>query len=373
MLEVVFYIVIVIAALGRYHWRNRDAAIPVVDPDDFAACDKLISMHITYYRTLSEVSKKRFVQRVLILFHELRVEGREEFEVTAEVRILVCASLTQLTFGFSEPGLPFIKGVLVFPGVFYSRLARNWVKGLAMNNGVVFLSWPDFMKGYEHSSDTYNLGLHEFTHMLKMQSEDGFMGDRRLTEHYETWNEIAHEVFLRTREKSETFFREYAGTNTSEFLSVCVENFFEIPEAFEKELPEIYYHLCYLLNQDPLNKTGDYVLTEACIQRINAKIKNDLPLPKTLISSGEYRFWLFVSRFTLGILFIDFIIVMQTSLPAQLAVLRMVLATFFIFLLSRWVYYKNLRDAFHISYLKYFGGKLLPLLLVIMFLVIALT
>lgn len=205
--------------------------------------------------------------------------------------------------------------------------------------------------------------------MLKMQSEDGFMGDRRLTEHYDTWNEVAHSVFIRTRQKSETFFREYAGTNTSEFLSVCVENFFEIPEAFEKELPEIYYHLCYLLNQDPLNKTGDYALTERCIQIINNKIKTDLPLPKTLISTGEYRFWLFASKFALGVLIIDFIVFLQCSFSFQLAILRMMLFTLVIFIISRWAHYKKLKDAFHFTYLKYFIAKLLPLLLVVMFII----
>lgn len=162
MLETVFYLVILVAALGRYHWRSREINLPEVDPDDFATCDQMIRAHIPYYLSLSDQARKRFIHRVLVLYHDLRIEGREDFEVTDEVRVLVCACLTQLTFGFSEPGLPFVKGVLVFPDIFYSRLARNWVKGLAMNNGVVFLSWPDFIKGYEHSSDTYNLGLHEF-------------------------------------------------------------------------------------------------------------------------------------------------------------------------------------------------------------------
>lgn len=371
MAEFLFYLTVLIAALTRYHWRSHTKAFHQADPWIFEQYDQVIGMHIPYYAALSPAGKQHFVARAYQVQGEIRIEGREEFEVTEEVRILVCACIAQLTFGFDKPGLPIVKGVLIYPGVFYSRLARNWVKGLAMNNGVVFLSWPDFLKGYENSTSTYNLGLHEFTHMMKMQTDDVFTSDKRLNEHFETWEEIGQPVFTQIRNSGEHFFREYAGTNKSEFLSVCVENFFEVPAAFEKTLPTLYYHLCFLLNQDPQNAAGDYELTEDCIRQINEKIIDDLPVYHTLISSREYRFWLIASQFTWGILFFDLFILVEVSTQTQLAVLRMSLFTMGIFILSRWFHYKSWKSTLHVSYLHYLLLRLIPLLLLLMFILAA--
>ena len=63
---------------------------------------------------------------------------------------------------------------------------------------------------------------------------------------------------MQAGEKS--FLRSYGGRNEQEFFAVCVEHFFEVPENFKQKLPDIFFHLCILLNQDPLQKTKDYVL-----------------------------------------------------------------------------------------------------------------
>jgi hypothetical protein len=49
-----------------------------------------------------------------------------------------------------------------------------------------------------------------------------------------------------------TFFRPYACTNTHEFFSVAIENFFERSVRFKAELPELYSILVTMLNQDPV-------------------------------------------------------------------------------------------------------------------------
>lgn len=372
MAELLFYGILIVAALMRYCWRST-AEIAWVKGNVFAGYDALLTRHMTYYTKLTASGKQKFVAGVHQLVQHLRIEGREGFVVTEEVRILICACLNQLTFGFSEPGLPFLKGVLVYPGVFYSRLARNWVKGLALGNGVVYISWPDFLKGYEHADDTYNLGLHEFTHILKMQSEDGLLSDKRFYAHYEEWSVLAYPVFSKTRNSSEGFFRQYAGTNESEFFSVCVENFFEIPGQFEKELPHLYYHLCYLLNQNPLKPGADYELSEAEIREINTRLKHNLPVNRTLVTSREHRFWLFAARLLWGVALVELFVLIRLSAHTQLVVLRMVIVTAVIFLAARFFYYRNMYDTFHRSYFSYFLFRLLPLLLVAMLMICAVS
>jgi len=52
----------------------------------------------------------------------------------------------------------------------------------------------------------------------------------------------------RTRE-NDTIFRKYGGTNLNEFLSVCIEHYFESPGEIKEKYPLLYYATGILLNQ----------------------------------------------------------------------------------------------------------------------------
>jgi Mlc titration factor MtfA (ptsG expression regulator) len=55
---------------------------------------------------------------------------------------------------------------------------------------------------------------------------------------------------------------KYAATNYQEFWAVCIETFFERPEEFKKQMPNLYFALCHLLNQDPLTPKKIISLSE---------------------------------------------------------------------------------------------------------------
>ncbi|WP_410603855.1 zinc-dependent peptidase, partial [Bacillus sp. SIMBA_008] len=44
------------------------------------------------------------------------------------------------------------------------------------------------------------------------------------------------------------YFREYAYTNKFEFLAVILEHFFETPEIFKREFPELYLNVKTMIN-----------------------------------------------------------------------------------------------------------------------------
>ncbi len=280
--ELAFYAGLSTWQYYKYHvWKPKNDS-QRLNPDDpatrnFEFYDQIIAAKNPYYAALSIEGKSHFQSRMLQVKHSIEVQGREDFTVTEEVRILICACITQLTFGFHQPHMPFLKGVVVYPGVFYSRLAENWVKGLALGNGVVFISWPDFEEGYHYSTSTYNLGLHEFAHMLRLQALKGGGFDQRLVSYFDDWEANGYEVFKRIRHGHEDFFREYAGENKAEFFSVCIENFFEVPEAFSKELPDVYWHLCHLLRQNPLNVKENYRFEESHINEVNSLLEEPIP------------------------------------------------------------------------------------------------
>jgi hypothetical protein len=231
---------------------------------------------------------------------------------------------------------------------------------------VVFLSWADFIKGYENSSDTYNVGLHEFAHMLNMQANESFYADKRVNEYYQKWNELSHSLFLKLRNKEEDFFRAYGGINKSEFFSVCIENFFEVPQQFEKELPDLFYHLCYLLKQNPLNMEEDYELTKSFIVQVNDRIEPDLPIFQIYKTNFEYRFWHIVSSITYVFLFCEWMVFMANNSDTQLLMFRFVLVTLAIFVAIRWHYYNTIKSVFYLAYLKHLFFELIPIALLLL-------
>jgi hypothetical protein len=104
--------------------------------------------NIPYFNKLDINGKYKFVDRSIELRKSIEIQTREDLNLTPEMEYFICGCLAQLTFGFKNPHIEMLKGVVLFPNHFYSRLVENWVKGLAMGNGVVFLSWYHFVEGY---------------------------------------------------------------------------------------------------------------------------------------------------------------------------------------------------------------------------------
>ncbi|OYU96085.1 MAG: hypothetical protein CFE21_06645 [Bacteroidetes bacterium B1(2017)] len=360
--EVLFYGIVLVWGLLRYHYfksKNDDYA-ESWDVPNFPQYDTLLQNKNPYYAKLSMPGKLKFISRIRLIREELEFQGREDFEITEEVKVLLCASITQLTFGFNSPTIPMLKGVVVFPSIFYSRLTEAWVKGLAMGNGVVFLSWDDFINGYKDSSETYNLGLHEFAHILRLQALESGFSDERLSMYFEDWEENGTDAFEDIREGSQEFFREYGGTNKAEFFSVCIENFFEVPQKFEEKLPDVYWHLCYLMKQNPLNYTEDFNFDRQDAQLANEEVQEKIPEYDVLNSKFEYNLWQFFGSFwfiwlMLILIFQNFISSDGTPVWARMSLICVVIG-----LVVRIQYYQNFRAIQDREYLYHLFLRVIP-------------
>jgi MtfA peptidase len=371
MLEFYFYGLVLLWGILRYHFiqKNRMESEdefhypPIVN---FEFYDTLLSKEIPYYNSLSQDGKHYFIGRLKEIRSNIEIQGREDFIVTKEVEVLISACIAQLTFGFKSPIMPTLKGVVVFPEEFYSRLTEAWVKGLAMGNGVVFLSWYDFKEGYLYSTSTYNLGLHEFAHMLRFQSNEMGFGDHRLSYYFDQWEQNGENVFQKIRRGSQNFFREYGGTNRSEFFSVCVENFFEVPKEFMDEQPDLYFHLCYLLKQNPLNTDGDYGFKKENIQTANEYVKKKIPEYEVFHSKLEFQIWQYIKIFKF-IAFIPIFILLVFIIDQNEFVLwiRMFMIASIIGLITRIHFYKTVDSIKNKEYLEHFFLRVLPVIMVI--------
>lgn len=237
---------------NKVRWRTP------INRNEFLRINSILSDKILYYKILSPNGKAKFINRLWDFISTKKFISKEGQQITDEVKILISSSAIILTFGLEKFTLSYFHTFFVYPSTFYSRLLRKELKGAAFGGGVISLSWTDFQKGHEIPDDGYNLGLHEMAHALKIDVLKGDDFDRRFEFYLDKWTDLGEKELSRMQGGEKSFLRAYGGKNEHEFFAVCIEYFFETPEIFNQKLPDIFKHLCLLLNQNPLNKSKDY-------------------------------------------------------------------------------------------------------------------
>jgi hypothetical protein len=211
----------------------------------------ILEENFLYYKALTTQDKREFEKRLKYFIHNKEFIAKDLPEVTEEMRVMVGASAVQLTFGYAPIKFPHFSKIVLFPGKFYSKGSKKLRKGEVNNNGLIVLSWIDFIRDYKIYNDGINLGLHEMAHALKVEDsknhEYALLDEAKLAQFYE----VSKEEYFKLRKGKKSFIRSYAGKNQEEFFAVAIEQFFEQPKQFKEKLPQIYHSLTQLLNQDP--------------------------------------------------------------------------------------------------------------------------
>ena len=212
----------------------------------------VLANQFTYYKNLSVSERIRFTGRVKRFAEKKEFIGRNNLTVTEEMKVLISASAIQLTFGLDEYMLGYFEKIFIYPDVYYSKLTGKYHMGDVNIGGAIAISWKSFKEGYSSPSDNYNVGLHEMAHALRFSHFRGDDFDHFFVKYFDKWTGVSMEEFTRIKHGEHSMIREYAGTNLNEFFAVCAEYFFESPFEFKQKLPEIFTHMCILLNQNPL-------------------------------------------------------------------------------------------------------------------------
>lgn len=252
-----------------------------------------------YYRALTDAGKQKFYKRLQVLLRNKEFAGGQGFVVTDEMCYYILACWVQITFGLKNYKISSFQKIMLFETGFYSNRLQTQVKGMVAHNGTIYLSWADFVEGYNHPNDNYNLGIHELAHAFLISTYTNGDFDTDFTSYIDNWFEVAQDEFENIAQNMPSYLRNYAGTNSYEFFSVCMEVFFENPLELKTKLPDIFYHLCYLLNQNPLNTSADYSFDA----QAPSTPKSIIPLPakkaKTLKYIGFH--WLYILPIISGV------------------------------------------------------------------------
>lgn len=211
--------------------------------------DKIIlRREFPFYLNLSDKKKGYFEHRVKCFIDHYNFDGKD-IEVTQEMKLIIAGTYVMLTFGMRTYLIHLFENIVIYPSVYYSTINDAYHKGeYNPRMKTIVFSWEDFLSGHQ-TKDNINLGLHEFTHVLHFHSRK--RADPNAIIFYDEFTEIEKyfdKEDLTNKLKEKQYFRDYAYTNKFEFLAVILEHFFETPEIFKKEFPELFENVKTMIN-----------------------------------------------------------------------------------------------------------------------------
>lgn len=223
-------------------------------PEDWR---KILERYVAFYRALPAEDKDRFETEIQIFLHETRVTGIKT-EVDDVTLVLAAASAEIPVFGFPDWEYENLGEILIYPGPFSKdfrtegpdRTVTGMV-GTGIMDGIMILSKPALIAGFENTNDKANVGVHEFVHLLD-SSDGSYDGIPKLfldNAYLGPWLEIMDKEMSRIN-NGYSKMNPYGATNKIEFFAVAAEYFFEHPDAMEKEKPELYDLLTKVFRQD---------------------------------------------------------------------------------------------------------------------------
>ncbi|WP_243652216.1 zinc-dependent peptidase [Mariniflexile fucanivorans] len=211
----------------------------------------VLQQQFSFYKKLNNIEKKHFNHRVASFITDKDFIGRDGLIVNDDIKVLISATAVMLTFGFRDFYIGIISKIVIYPKAFYSNTNQTYHKGeFNPKLETLVLSWEDFVKGFSNNTDNINLGIHEFTHAIHINSmKEHDVSSTIFSDSFKELSDmLAESEALRNKLMASNYFRKYAFTNQFEFLAVIIENFIETPQTFKTEFPNVYSKVKQMLN-----------------------------------------------------------------------------------------------------------------------------
>ncbi len=245
----------------RRHERVGDQPFP-------AKWRKILRRRMPYYRRLPFNLQRQLQQRVHVFIAEKNFVGCNGLEVTDEMRVLIAAQASLLLLNRQTGCFPTLSEILIYPDAFVVERdefsagnvvhrTRRALSGESWANSRVALSWADVVAGAADTGDAQNVVIHEFAHQLDQETGHGNGAPTfDSADQAGRWSTVLGSEFNRLREQlardSDTLLDPYGAQDPAEFFAVATETFFERPERFSVEHPELYDELARFYRVSPL-------------------------------------------------------------------------------------------------------------------------
>ncbi|WP_431133977.1 zinc-dependent peptidase [Psychroserpens mesophilus] len=213
---------------------------------------KFLKKNFRFYDRLPDKQKTYFEHRVSRLLKDKEFIGKN-MAITDEMKILIAATQTKLTFGLRDYRINSVKRIIFYPKEFYSYTNKAYHKGeFNLEYKALVFSWKDVIHGYDIKDDNINLAVHEFIHAIHFY----YISARKrstsaaifIDSYYELKETLDRDTALKNKLITSKYLRDYAYTNQFEFLAVVIESFIETPKELKSQFPEIYEKVKEMLN-----------------------------------------------------------------------------------------------------------------------------
>ena len=221
------------------------------------AWEEILRTHVRYFNALAEPDRDRFRQMVKVFLDEVRITGVRT-EVDDTIRLLVAASAIIPIFGFSDWEYRRLGEVLIYPAPFDNRYRTRGTAdantlgmvGLENLSGVMILSRPALLEGFDDPAGAENVGIHEFAHLVEKEEGRSGLPPEVPWPVVKEWLQYVGRELKRPSRRN-AHINLYAYTNEHEFFAVLAEYFFKSPDVLKLKDPELYTLLRQMFHQDP--------------------------------------------------------------------------------------------------------------------------
>ena len=206
---------------------------------------QLLLDYVRFYQKLDEEGKRKFEERVEQFLSSVKITA-----VNAEVEdidiILIGAAAIIPVYFITDWQYINLREILVYPGSFnhdfeqhgQERSVSGMVGTGALQNVMIITKW-ELRQGFI-SNNYRNTAIHEFVHLIdKMDGAVDGVPELLLPRKFvPQWQQLINSEIEKIR-RGESDIDPYGATNPAEFFAVVAEYFFELPELFSMNHPEL--------------------------------------------------------------------------------------------------------------------------------------
>ena len=257
MTPILVLIVIAIVVVGFALYKR-----PVKKADLPTDYKRILTEHVAFYRSLDDEGKIRFEEKLKEFLGYIRITGINTNVEDLDI-LLVASSGVIPIFGFPEWRYYNLREVLLYPHSFneisfLTEGADRDVLGMVGEGAMqqtMILSKPALRMGFANVSGTENTGIHEFVHLLDKEdgAVDGLPEALLKRQFTIPWLQLIAKN-IESIKAGNSDINIYGSKNEAEFFAVASEYFFEQPDMFKQNHPELYNLMTQIFQQSPAHQ-----------------------------------------------------------------------------------------------------------------------
>jgi Mlc titration factor MtfA (ptsG expression regulator) len=241
VLQILFVLLIIIIIIV-FVFRQRPA-VAVAWPPDY---QDLLNDYVTFYAALHEDGKKVFDEMFQKFLLSVKITGAGA-TVEGLDRVLIGAAAVIPVYYIPDWEYVNLREILVYPGNFNTDFEQHGsdrtisgMVGTGSLQNVMILSKWELRQGFINSSNR-NTAIHEFVHLIdKMDGTLDGVPELLLERKYVAeWKDLLQTTMEEIRQGTSDI-DAYGATSPVECFAVIAEYFFEQPDAFRINHPQLY-------------------------------------------------------------------------------------------------------------------------------------